>query len=193
MTEKQLQVRLLGAGVWLVLFALLAFALLDKGDSFTSEDHLAFDGDIDSDVITEPIPLPNIEPEAQESTEVVRPHKTMDQPPLNTPSKSKEVTKAVKKKQQVKRVSNVAHFPPTGWYVQLASFRNKRKAVKLSEKLQQAGHDSLVKSSKKGTLHRVRIGPFKTKQTASQTQKKFNRQYGKKFGITNKGMVIKQP
>lgn len=67
---------------------------------------------------------------------------------------------------------------PHGWVVQVASFTDRSKALKLRDRLRKAKYNCFVESvtGKRGTLYRVRVGPVIKRSEAESLQTKITRQ-----------------
>jgi len=65
------------------------------------------------------------------------------------------------------------------WVVQVASFSEQQKAIKLRDRLRKAGHPGFVESitNKKGRYFRVRIGPVVKRSKADKLKKKIAKQF----------------
>ncbi len=77
----------------------------------------------------------------------------------------------------------------TSWVVQVGSFRQKKNATKLRDKIQKSGFTSFVSDalSDKGKVYRVRVGPELERTLADELQKKMRR----KFGLD--GIIVRYP
>lgn len=87
------------------------------------------------------------------------------QPPAPETSKDKPVTPT----QTVKT---------RGWVVQVASFTDRSKALRLRDRLRKAKFNCFVESvtGKRGTLYRVRVGPVIKREEADRLQTRIARQ-----------------
>lgn len=65
------------------------------------------------------------------------------------------------------------------WVVQVASFSEQKKAIKLRDRLRKAKHPTFVESvnGKKGTYYRVRVGPLVKRSKAEKLKKKIAKQF----------------
>ena len=65
------------------------------------------------------------------------------------------------------------------WVVQVASFSEQKKAIKLRDRLRKAKHPTFVESvnGKKGQYYRVRVGPLVKRSKAEKLKKKIARQF----------------
>jgi cell division septation protein DedD len=70
----------------------------------------------------------------------------------------------------------VALGQPGAFQLQVSSFRTDKRANEFAERLRRSGHHAYVEAALvpgKGTWHRVRIGPFKTRWDAMRYRKEF--------------------
>jgi len=84
---------------------------------------------------------------------------------------------------QAKSVSSKSESKVTGksraWVVQVASFSEQKKAIKLRDRLRKAKHPTFVESvnGKKGLYYRVRVGPFVKHSKAEKLKKKIAKKF----------------
>ena len=67
---------------------------------------------------------------------------------------------------------------PRGWVVQVASFTDRNKALRLRDRLRKAKYTCFVESvtGKRGTLYRVRVGPMIKREEADKQQTAISKQ-----------------
>jgi DedD protein len=65
------------------------------------------------------------------------------------------------------------------WVVQVASFSERSKALKLRDRLRKSGYTAFVESvsMSKGTLYRVRVGPVVKREKADSLRKKIIKEF----------------
>jgi cell division protein FtsN len=197
LNEKQLQVRLIGAGVWLILLPLIGSLFLLGGNSSAptkNMDKLS----ITEDSLTVPLEqkkqvIPNTQ-NVQAAKQVAQiEHPITNTKQVRPPKKSLPAKKnIIKEKAPTWSESKSKKNRRSGWYVQLASFKTKKKSAALKSKLSIAGYSAIIKASNNKSSFRVRLGPYSSKKKASVAQNKFNK-VKKKFGINNAGLLIRQP
>lgn len=100
--------------------------------------------------------------------------------PAATQSGSKQtVTKSEPKPDTSAEVNKAAQTNARAWVVQVASFSERDKAMKLRDRLRKAKYPSFVESvaAKKSTLYRVRVGPVVEREHADNMQKKIAKDF----------------
>ena len=90
------------------------------------------------------------------------------------------VPKATESKASTKSVQK-----SRAWVVQVASFSEQKKAIKLRDRLRKAKHPTFVESvnGKKGTYYRVRVGPLVKRSKAEKLKKKIAKQFNLKDAL----------
>lgn len=76
---------------------------------------------------------------------------------------------------QVKEKIRSSLKPLTGFTVQVGSYKEENRAQSVVAKLKEKGYDAYLASMNlpsEGTLHRVRVGKFRTREDAFSTLKK---------------------
>ena len=202
MMERALKERIIGAVV-LVVFVVLVVPIFldgppDNGEVVTERVLLpGQDGAKTQTVVldrdrTEPVPMassgdataqpaaaePDPKPEPEAETPVIakqdpvrRPEKTRPQPEAEKPAEKPAVSST------------------TGmWAVQLGSFSNKDNAEKLAADLRKQGYAAFLSQleTDSGTLHRVRIGPQKDRESAEAMAARL-------LKVDIKGQVVPHP
>ncbi len=101
--------------------------------------------------------------EPAKPTETVKPDVKVTAP--SKPETSKAQTKATDKTR--------------AWVVQVASFSEQKKAIKLRDRLRKAKHPTFVESvkGKSGLYYRVRVGPIVKRSKAETLKKKIAKQF----------------
>lgn len=117
------------------------------------------------------------------------------QEPAIKPTTAKPATKpATEVKQPPKPEEKLTSEKPTtktrAWVVQVASFSERSKALKLRDRLRKAKYSAFVESvsSSKGTRYRVRVGPVVQRKKADALKTKI----GKEFKIKD-ALVMSHP
>jgi len=93
---------------------------------------------------------------------------------------SAEKPKTDKKTDKPERAKKPKSAKPRAWVVQVASFAERKKALKLRDRLKKAKHPTFVESvnGKNGLLYRVRVGPLVKRAKADKLKltivKQFN-------------------
>lgn len=119
-------------------------------------------------------PMPPIE-----QTDTSPPEKPEAQAPATKPA-TKPATEV---KQPPKTEEKPAAEKPTtktrAWVVQVASFAERSKALKLRDRLRKAKYSAFVESvsSSKGTRYRVRVGPVVQRIKADALKKKISKEF----------------
>lgn len=192
--DRALKERVIGAGV-LVLFAVLVVPVFLDGpttDAGMVTQSVSLPGQNDqvrkSQTIvldrdrTEPVPVSAINSDADSKpasngVETPLPGKI----PVTGPLKSAPLTAGAKKTAPTES--------PTGmWAVQLGSFSNQSNADRLAADLRKQGYAAFLSQlqTESGSLHRVRIGPQKSRDSAEAIAAKLNA-----AGL--KGQVVTHP
>jgi DedD protein len=80
-------------------------------------------------------------------------------------------------------------FPPGSWGIQLGSFSDKANAAGLSDKLQAARYPSFLEDvkAKSGTLYKVIVGPYDSREAAEKIRDEISKQQGLKGFLTGLG------
>jgi len=111
-----------------------------------------------------------------EQTDVATPALPVAKPPV--PATAPQTTKPVT--QKPKPVAKTR-----AWVVQVASFAERSKALKLRDRLRKANYSSFVESvsSTKGTRYRVRVGPVVQRKKADEMKRKIAKQFNIKDAL----------
>ena len=133
-----------------------------------------------------------------EDTPPVEQTDTRPPEPVTSAPATKPVTKPAAAKPEAKQPPKPEQKPveqkPTtknrAWVVQVASFAERSKALKLRDRLRKAKYSAFVESvsSSKGTRYRVRVGPVVQRKKADMLKKKI----GKEFKIKD-ALVMSHP
>jgi len=93
-------------------------------------------------------------------------------------SKKRTATKKSSTSVQKRQKTNVTKTPPQkGFYVQVGAFIEKKRAQKWKKQLTNRGYPTFILSTKAHKLHRVVVGPYKSKNLAVKTSKKINKTF----------------
>lgn len=110
-----------------------------------------------------------------EQTDVSVPAEPADKAPVPTtkPATTKSI-ETTPPKQESKSTGKTR-----AWVVQVASFAERSKALKLRDRLRKAKYSTFVESvsSAKGTRYRVRVGPVVQRKKADEMKKKIAKQF----------------
>jgi len=106
-----------------------------------------------------------------EQTDADVPEKPAKEPTVDTKVQPPAVSP---EKQEVKPATKTR-----AWVVQVASFSERSKALKLRDRLRKAKYTAFVESvsSGKGTLYRVRVGPVVNREKADALKKQIARDF----------------
>ena len=210
MSERALKERIIGATV-LVVFAVLVVPVFLDGPSEEQElisESVTLPGQnnqerrqqtivLDRDR-SEPVPASQAPPPAATDASVEPADRTPDKPPTQQPEQPAAAVKtpaaALKSDDSPQASPAQADVPPavtstTGmWAVQLGSFSNQENAERLAASLRDQGYAAFLSQLKtgEGSLHRVRIGPQKDRDSAEAVAA----QLGKSG---HKGQVVPHP
>ncbi len=107
--------------------------------------------------------------------------KPTEKPPVKSTAKSVKVIVPPK--------SPETRFPPGSWGIQLGSFSDKANATTLSDKLQAARYPSFLEDAKakSGTLYKVIVGPYNSREAAEKIRDEISKQQGLKGFLTGLG------
>jgi len=194
--DRALKERVIGAIV-LVIFVVLVVPVFLDGPS------------TDTRIITESVSLPGQNNQVRKSQTIVLERDRTEPVPAsantstadnktaateaekNPPVAAKKPA-AVPSKSQPKSADNSKPVPvvsPTGmWAVQLGSFSNQGNADRLAADLRKQGYAAFLSQlqTESGSLHRVRIGPQKSRDNAEAIAAKLN-------SAGHKGQVVTHP
>jgi len=121
------------------------------------------------------------------------PVKQTDTSPPKKPATQAHATKPATKPATETKPPTAEKKPTTktrAWVVQVASFAERGKALKLRDRLRKAKYSAFVESvsSSKGTRYRVRVGPVVQRKKADALKKKI----GKEFKLKD-ALVMSHP
>jgi len=105
------------------------------------------------------------------------------------PPKTEAATTVAKADVKAARTAPAAPESTTGmWAVQLGSFSNQANAERLAADLRRGGYAAFLSqlTTSSGSLHRVRVGPQKDRESAEAVAEKLN-------GDGHKGQVVPHP
>jgi DedD protein len=190
--DRALKERVIGAVV-LVVFAVLVVPVFLDGPSS------------DAEIVTESVSLPGQNDQTRKSqTIVLERDRTEPVPAAAGDGVSKPVAAEPKKNQaaaamkpattpiksQAKQAeSKATDVSPTGmWAVQLGSFSNQANAERLAADLRKKGYAAFLSQlqTESGQLHRVRVGPQDSRDSAESIAAKLN-------AAGHKGQVVTHP
>ena len=191
--DRRLKERIIGAIV-LVVFAVLVVPIFLDGPANNNE------------IITEPVSLPGQNDQTRKSqTIVLERDRTEPVPANNGGAKSKAAIPEAARTQQLAEnkaasapgksqakpadTKPLAEKSPTGmWAVQLGSFSNQDNAKRLAAELRKQGFPAFLSQHNTGSekLHRVRIGPQKSRDSAEAIAAKLT-------SAGHKGQVVTYP
>ena len=100
--------------------------------------------------------------------------------PATSTETKKPATKTVESKPKTSTsVTTNSANKSRAWVVQVASFAEQKKAIKLRDRLRKAKHPTFVESvkGKNGLRYRVRVGPLVKRSKAESLKKKIARQF----------------
>ena len=181
MNKSQLKQRLVGAIVLVALGVIFIPMILDRDDDFgisgsnipEKPTHLE---QLPGTRIPEPIPGPSTSKSAASPVDEQTPEPS---PPT---SKSEQVaTESAPDKSETTTTTAGTSDSKTAnsraWVVQVASFSERDKALKLRDRLRKAKYPTFVESVaiRSGTLYRVRGGPVEHRDHADEWRKKIAR------------------
>ncbi len=111
---------------------------------------------------------------ASKPTKTIKPEPqlTTAEPEASKPEASKpETSKTAAKPKSTEKTR--------AWVVQVASFSEQKKAIKLRDRLRKAKHPTFVESirGKTGLHYRVRVGPYVKRSKAEELKKKVAKQF----------------
>lgn len=112
-----------------------------------------------------------------------------DETPAAAPPKAETAPKTTVAKADVTPAAAAAAESATGmWAVQLGSFSSQANAERLAADLRKSGYAAFLSqlSTSSGSLHRVRVGPQKDRESAEAVA-------GKLGGAGHKGQVVPHP
>ena len=199
MMERALKERIIGAIV-LVIFVVLVVPIFLDGPSEYGEivsERVLLPGQKDQNTKTiilnrgrsEPIPVAASGQADTETRQVVLQEPDATQP---IPQQTAEQQSARIEQNPLPRPQTQAARPAastTGmWAVQLGSFRNKENAEKLAADLRRQGYAAFLSQlqTSSGSLHRVRIGPQKDRESAEAMAARL-------LKVDHKGQVVPHP
>ena len=195
--EQRLKQRLVGAGV-LVALAVLLLPLWLDGEGIkslsveeippeptiiepTTPPELPSPGSAELALLDNPPPPPvapttddaEAEPELTAEKSSVAPAPKMGNTSANPPPeqpKSSAMTQPASPPASTTTSRPTASPSGNGWVVQLGSFSDELNARALQESVRQAGFNAFLQPlfAERGTVWRVRVGPFETRQEALQ-------------------------
>ena len=200
MMERALKERIIGAVV-LVVFVVLVVPIFldgppDSGEVVTERVLLpGQDGAKTQTVVldrdrTEPVPVASTGDEAaQPAPAQSEPEPEAEAPVIAKQDPVRRPEKAGPQPEAEKPAEKPAASSTTGmWAVQLGSFSNKDNAEKLAADLRKQGYAAFLSQLEtgSGTLHRVRIGPQKDRESAEAMAARL-------LKVDIKGQVVPHP
>ncbi|MBI1425328.1 MAG: hypothetical protein GC149_17965 [Gammaproteobacteria bacterium] len=184
MDKAQLKQRIVGAIVLVALGVIFIPMILNREDSSSgiSGTNIPLKPAALEKLATEsaPPPPPAVAPPAQ-TTQLV----DKDTPALPKADATLEQENAAQNKTEPATPPAGSKEPKVspadktaGWVIQVASFTDRNKALKLRDRLLKAKYNCYVESTtgKHGTLYRVRVGPVTKREEADKLQAKLARQ-----------------
>lgn len=194
--DRALKERIIGAAV-IVVFAVLVVPVFLDGPS------------TDAEIISKSVSLPGQNDQTRKSQKIVLERDRTEPVPASAstngadnkpaPTVAKKSPPVVEKKppaepskSPAKSADNTKPAPaesPTGmWAVQLGSFSNQANADRLAAALRKQGYAAFLSQLKteSGSLHRVRIGPQKSRDSAEAIAAKLT-------SAGHKGQVVTHP
>ena len=206
MMERALKERIIGAVVLVVFVVLVVPIFLDgppgDGEVVTERVLLPGQDDVKTQTIvldrdrTEPVPAgtsnetPDEAPvaaaaDADEDQAVAEPEPVREEPVVRSPDPVREPAGAQPK---TATQATPASSPTGMWAVQLGSFSNKESAETLAADLRKQGYAAFLSQfeTDQGTLHRVRIGPQRDRESAEAMAARL-------LKVDIKGQVVPHP
>lgn len=187
--DRRLKERIIGAAV-LVVFAVTVVPVFLDGPAGEAE------------IISESVSLPGQNSQARKSQTIVLDRDRTEPVPANNgvvsdkavasgPVKTQPVAQKTAAKSPAKAADTkmLAKVSPTGmWAVQLGSFSNEANAERLAADLRKQGYAAFLSQlqTESGALHRVRIGPQNSRESAEAIAAKLT-----SAGL--KGQVVTHP
>lgn len=182
MNREQLKQRIVGAIVLVALGVIFIPMILnhDATNSGISGSNIPVKPEtltaLSQQPMSTPPPVPAEPTETRTLVDKDTPSLPTATPPTAPPSGQKTVSPTKKPDVPISTASK----PKTtrGWVVQLASFTERKTALRLRDRVRKAGYTCYVEavSSKRRTLYRVRVGPVIKRKEAETLQKKIARQ-----------------
>jgi DedD protein len=200
MMERALKERIIGASV-LVVFAVLVVPIFLDGPSQDAEmvsEQVLLPGQEGQDIKTvvldrersEPLPVANGASANDDADSA-----TVAEVEASTPTSAPVVEEKAPAQIQQQPATEPSPATPTPaasntgmWAVQLGSFSNKENAEKLAAELRKQGYAAFLSqlNTGSGTLHRVRIGPQKDRDSAEAMAARL-------LKVGHKGQVVPVP
>ncbi|MEJ2362132.1 MAG: SPOR domain-containing protein [Gammaproteobacteria bacterium] len=184
MNREQLKQRIVGAIVLVALGVIFIPMILnrDNGDTGITGSNIPPKPQELSQLSQQPMPGPPAVPAQPAETKTLVDKHTPSLPAASAPPEKPAPAPAntAPVKQQNKSDKASVHMPANthAWVVQVASFTDRNKALKLRDRLRKAKFTCFVEavSNKRGTMYRVRVGPVVKRTEADRLKAKITRE-----------------
>lgn len=186
--DRQLQERLIGAGVLVVLLVVVVPAILDGGFGDDSGDGvngksaapatvkeprrthtIRLDQSTERPPVAQQVTEPAVEPVQKSVASSAAPGSTSPSTAAVVPHPAPVAESPVARKPPAAPRVQSAPVPTAGWIVQLGSFTSRENARRLTDEVSARGFSAFIMSlNQSGTkLYRVRVGPRETRDQAT--------------------------